>query len=68
MKLEEINDTWYAITQGDGKMTETDDKDAARLAILEGWEVSKNSHRIFSSGDSEIRLYVTTEIFTVKDL
>jgi len=66
--MKEINETWYTIVQYDGKFTETDDKNEARLAIREGLEVTKNSRRVFSSGNSDIRLYVSTEIFKVKDL
>ena len=66
--MKEINDTWYTIIQYDGEMIETDDKNEARLAVREGLEVTKNSRRVFSSGNSDIRLYVSTEILKIKDL
>jgi len=62
------NDTWYTTIRYDGKFTETDDKNEDRLALRQGLEVTKNSRRVFISGNSDIRLYVSTEIFKAKDL
>ena len=66
--LKEITETWYTIERRDGTIDETRVKAEARLAIRERRPVTKNSRRIFSSGSSDIRLYVSTDIFDVKDL
>ena len=66
--MKEITETWYTIKGHDGIVYETLDKNDARLALREGLDVTKNSRRIFSSGNSDIRLYVSTDIFKIKDL
>ena len=67
-RMKEINDTWYTIKGRDGIVYEMPDKGEARLAIREGLEVVKNTRKVFSSGKSDIRLYVSTDIFLVKEL
>ena len=66
--MREINDTWYTIKGRDGIVYETTDKGEARLAIREGLEVSKNTRKAFSSGKSDIRVYVSTDISLIKEL
>ena len=66
--MKEITETWYTIKGHDGVVYETEDKADAKIALREKLEVTKCSRRIFSSGNSDIRLYVSTDIFKVKDL
>ena len=66
--MKDVNDSWYVIEGGDGVVYETPDKAEAKRAIQEGRPVTKNTRRIFSSGNSDIRLYVSTDIYHVKDL
>ena len=68
MIIKEINETWYTLTTWDGKTTETDKQEEAKSVLREGGEVIKNTRKLFSSGKSGIRLYVSTEITKVKDL
>ncbi len=66
--MKEINESWYTIQEYDGKIIETADKSEAKLAIRERRQVVKNSRKLFTSGKSDIRLYVSTEITQAKDL
>lgn len=67
-KMKEVSETWYTIKGHDGVVYETADRDDARIALREGREVTKNSRRVFTSGKSDIRLYVSTDIFQIKEL
>ena len=68
MIIKEINETWYTLTTWDGKTSETDKQEEAKAVLREGGEVIKNTRKLFSSGKSGIRLYVSTEITKAKDL
>ena len=64
----EPNDIYYVLLNWDNTTTETDDIEDAKLALREGREVIKNTRTIFYSGQSHIRLYVSTPIKKAKDL
>ncbi len=66
--MKEINEIWYTIKSERGEIYETTDKADARLALREGRDVAKNTRKLFRSGKSDIRIYVSTEISQVKDL
>ena len=58
----------YVLVNWDNTITETDDIKDAKLALREGREVIKNTRTIFHSGQSHVRLYVSTPIKKTKDL
>ena len=66
--MQEINETYYALTNWNNSVTETDDVEDAKLALREGREVIKNTRKIFHSGQSHIRLFISTPIKRTKDL
>ena len=66
--MKEINDIYYVMTNWDNTTSETDDVEDAKLALREGREVIKNTRKVFHSGQSHVRLYVSTPIKRTKDL
>ena len=66
--MEELNETFYTITNWDKSVDETMDRNEARMALKEGRDVVKSARKIFTSGSSLIQLYVTTPIKKAKEL
>jgi len=66
--MKEINDIHYVITNWDNSTSETENREDAKLALREGRDVIKNIRKVFHSGQSHIRLYVSTPIKRTKDL
>ena len=66
--MKEINETYYILTNWNKSVTETDSIEDAKLALREGREVIKNTRKVFYSGQSHIRLYISTPIKRTKDL
>ncbi len=66
--MDESNDVIYSVTYWGGHCVDTVDVEEARQAIREGRDVMKSVRKVFYSGPSLIRLYVSTPIKTVRDL
>ena len=67
-RMKDVNDTWYAITNWDGQVTDTIDREEAKIALREGREVFKHTRRVFEIGETFVRLAVTVEIKKAKNL
>ncbi len=65
---DEIDEICYILTDWNNSIAETTDRREAQLALREGREVVKSVRKVFYSGPSLIRLYVTTPIKKSKDL
>ena len=66
--MQEINDTWYIITDWNGETYETLDKEAVKGALRRGAEVAKNKRIVFEQGPTTVRITVTTDIYKIRDL
>jgi len=66
--MNEINDTWYIITDWNGETFETIDREATKSALRRGAEVSKIKRIVFEQGPTTVRITVSTEIYKIRDL
>ena len=66
--MNEINTTWFTITNWDKTVFDTPDVEEARLSLREGKEVVKTTRRVFASGPSNVYLTVITDIKKIKAL
>ena len=64
----EFDEITYIFTTRDGSVIETLDINEAKLALREGQKVLKNTRKVFYSGPTHVRLYVTTPIKKAKEL
>jgi len=66
--MEEINKSWYIITDRGRKTYETNDKETAKTALRDGAEVSKVKRVVFHQGPTTLYLTATTDIYKIRDL
>jgi hypothetical protein len=66
--MEEINKSWYAITDRSGKTYDTDDKQEAKIAFREEAEVAKVKRVVFTQGPTTFYLTAITDIHKTRDL